>query len=303
MNQFIALPEDLDTVRMLHFLTKSYDGLNRYITSTKNRIQHLKQEERAKRDERIVKPLESIKGKLSRDIESQLFPFYIYRNWLKDIPGVGPWIAAALIKEYYYRFVPLCKKCGADMPEMPKGGNGADGEKRKAWKCIKCGAKAKGEGIIESRIERKDFPKISSWWSYMGMGVVDGKKDRVKSGESKGGRRGRAIAYQLGEQFIKQNGEHPYRAFYDRVKAKRERTHPDASKLHKHNMAKHEAAKLFLAHFWMVARELEGLEVTEPYAGKLLKHNVIQPYFWDSSQPTDVCHTKIESHYNFASQA
>jgi len=283
MKEFNVLPEDLSVASELHFLTKTYDGLNRYITSTKNRIQHLNQEQRPKHDDRVVKPLESIKGKLSRDIEKQLFGFYIYRNWLKDIPGVGPWSSAALIKEYYYRFVPICKKCGADMPEMPKGGNGADGEKLKAWKCIECGAKAKGEGIIESRIERKDFPKISSWWHYMGVHVVDGKKARARKGESKGGRRGRAITYQLGEQFIKQNGEHPYRAFYDRVKSKRERTHPDASKLHKHNMAKHEAAKLFLAHFWMVAREIEGLEVTKPYAATLLgeQHNVIQPYYWE----------------------
>jgi len=269
-------------VESLNFLTKVYDGLNKQITSTKNRLAHLNPEAKAKHDD-IAIDLEKMKGRVSRRLEKELYFFPIWERWMKGISGVGPWIGAALVKEYYFRFVPICKKCGADMPEMPKGGNGADDKKRKAWKCIECGSKAKGEGIIESRIERKDFPKISSWWHYMGVHVENGKKARAHSGVAKGGRRGRAIAYQLGEQFIKQNGEHPYKAFYNRVKAKRERTHPDATKLHRHNMARHEAAKLFLSHFWAVARELEGLEVTEPYAATLLgeQHNVIKPYFWE----------------------
>lgn len=267
---------DEKVVESLNFLTKSYDGLNRYITSTKNRIAHLNQEAKVQHDD-IVRELVSLKEKMSRRLEKELYFFPISQEWMDKISGIGPWIQAALIKEYYFRFVPICKKCGVDMPEMPKG----NGDKKQSWKCSECGAKAKGEGIIESRIERKDFPKISSWWHYMGMHVENGKKARKRKGEAKGGRRGRAIAYQIGEQFEKKGNDHPYRRFYDRVKTKRQRTHPEATPRHRQNMAKHESGKLFLAHFWMVARELEGLEVTEPYAGKLLGHNVIKPYFWN----------------------
>jgi hypothetical protein len=257
---------DDTTVEYLNFLMKTYDSLNKMLTSTKNRLAHLKPERPAKYDD-IAKALESLKGTTSREMEGLLRVFPIWEKWLNKKFGVGPWIAAALIKEYYFRFIPICKKCGVDLDDD--------------FTCPACSQKAKGEGILLARIERKNFPKISAWWHYMGMHVEDGKKARAHKGESRGGRRGRAIAYHIGEQFEKKNNAHPYKLFYNQAKAKRLRTHPNATPMHRRNMARHETAKLFLAHFWAVARELEELEVTEPYAGKLLGHDVIKPYFWE----------------------
>jgi len=268
-------------VEDLNFLTKTYDGINRMIVSTRNRIHHLNPDSKSNMDwliggeeeaKKKIPGLLSIKGRVSRQINKLLKMFDIWNYWMKDIPGVGPWIAAALIKEYYFKFVPICKKCGADLPIEGEG----------KFTCVECGTESKGQGIIKSRIVLKDFAKISAWWKYCGMHVVDGKKAKPKAGKAEGGRRGRAICYQLGESFVKQSSDHPYKAFYERAKAKRERTHPDTSKIHRHKMAMSETAKLFLSHFWQVARTMDGLPVTPPYSQTHLGHdNILEPFYWE----------------------
>ena len=92
--------------------------------------------------------------------------------------------------------------------------------------------------------------------------------------------RGRTRCYLISHNFLRQNPE--YKHFYDLRKQHRQRTHPDATPGYKDNMARHEMMKLFLSHFWQVAREIEGLSLTKPYAMTVMGHTgFIEPFFWN----------------------
>lgn len=81
---------------------------------------------------------------------------------------------------------------------------------------------------------------------------------------------GRNISWQIGESFNKFTDEHKYKAFYNTFKKKGKR-HGDAIR---------RTRKLFLSHFWHVARELEGKSIEGPYAEVVLGHTgIIAPYY------------------------
>lgn len=266
---------DETIVRDLNFLLRTYDGINKLLTSTKNRLHHLNPEAEAKHQDEVI-AMEAIKRRIARRITQNLEFFPIWTEWMAHIPGIAAYIAGNLVILYYFRFVPICKKCQTDLAKEEGG-----------FKCPGCGQAAKGEGILQNRIELKDFANISSWWHYLGLHTVNGKKPRKKKGQVHDWNdKGREMAFQIGDQFIKKNGDHLYRQFYNKQRAKRDRTHPDATKLHKMNMARNETGKLFLAHFWQVARTLDGLPVTAPYAQTILGHTgILEPFYW-SSQPS-----------------
>jgi hypothetical protein len=262
--------KDKETVEYLNYLAKTYEAVTKTIAQTKQRLLAINPDCESKNDD-IVKAMESIKGKLSRKITKQLEYWPIWSDWMKKVPGCGPAIASKLIILYYYRFVPICKKCGGDLEKIEGG-----------MKCKGCSATAKNDGLLDYRLGYKYFPKVSSWWHYMGVHCdADGRKPRRKKGvQQDWNSAGRAIAFQLGEQFIKQKSE--YRNFFDSRKAKREQTHPEASKMHKNNMARNETAKLFLSHFIQVAKEIEGEEFTKPYAQTLMGHtNILKPFYFE----------------------
>jgi len=264
-------------IKDLNYLVKTYDGLNKLIVSTKNRLAHLNKDAEAKHQDEIIS-IERIKDQLGRRIVNDLECFPIWTDWLKYLPGIGPAIAGHLVILYYVRFVPICEACGHDLVKTE-----ATNGQRAGFRCSECGKPAKGEGILKTRIEEKDFRNISSWWHYMGCHVVDGKKPRKKRGcVSDWSSTGRAVAFQIGEQFIKKPPQHLYRGFYDERRKKRDGTHPEATKLHRLNMARNETAKLFLAHFWEVARTLDGKEVTAPYAETIMGHTgILKPFYWE----------------------
>ena len=267
-----GLAMDNPSIEHLNFLVSTYDACTKTLTATKNRICHLNPELKPEHDD-IIKAMEAIKDKVSRKITKHLNMWPIWTHWMENIPGCGPAIASNLILLYYYKFVPICKDCAGELIRD-------DG-----LKCSECGKPAKSDGVLQYRIDRKRFEKVSSWWHYMGMHCDDtGRKPKLKSGVvSDWNSKGRAICYQLGEQFIKQS-KGPYRAFYDDRKRKREQTHPDATQFHRNNMARHETAKLFLAHFMAVAKHLDGEEFTKPYAHTLMGHtNYIEPFMFDAA--------------------
>lgn len=275
-----SIVTDDEAINELGIYARTYDGLNKFIVTIKNRLHSLNPEANPRHDwilggEGNQKGLKSIKDKLSREIKKCVEIWPIWTEYLANVPGIGPAIASNLILFYYYRFTPICEKCGEPLP-------------KKTFTCEKCNTKAKGLGNLKYRIEIKDFKNISSWWHYMGVHCItmpDGKnrKPKLRKGITcDWNSKGRTLAFHIGEQFIKQKPGHKYRDFYDRRKARRLQTHPDASKVHRHNMARNETAKLFLAHFWTVTRVLESLPVTEPYAGTILGHTgIIEPFYFD----------------------
>ena len=260
----------------LNYLVKTYEGINKLIVSTKNRLAHLNPDALAKDDPTLGgedgnKGLESVKGTCSRNIARLLKQFPIWTEWAQHVPGCGPAIAGTFLCLWSWRSIPICEECGGVL--IKNGG----------MTCGDCGKEAKGEGVLKYRIENRDYPNISKWWAYLGLHTVDGHKPKRKKGElANWNTRGRTMAHLLGQCFVKTSAEkNPYRAYYDERKAYRERTHPEASKGHRHNMAMNETTKLFLAHWWKVARTLEGKPLTDPYPIQIMGHTgIIEPYFW-----------------------
>lgn len=272
-------PERELAVRNLNHLLRTYDGLNKLITATKNRLQALNPEASAKQDwilngEGKSQGLEQIKDKLSRKIEKELHAWPLYTEWLQRVPGIGPAIAGRLIILYYYKFTPVCS-CGTVLEKK-------DGT---CW-CPKCEKSVKGDGVTKHKIELRDFPDISKWWAFMGMHVVDGKKPKRQAGQqSNWSSVGRATCFLVGDQFNRQTDKTPYGQFLLERKARCERQHPEIKPGHRLNRARHETAKLFISHMWTVARTLDGLPVTEPYAMTLMGHTgTVKPFYFEEKE-------------------
>lgn len=268
-------------IRKLSFLCRTYDGISKLLTQTKQRLGAMVPEA-VESQQANIKLLESVKGKITRQIEKELEFYPLWTQWAKHIPGVGPFIAGNLILSYYHKFVPICAECGGDLGREGAG-EGDDCDDGGKFVCRKCGKAAAGGGVLTTRIEDRDFPNISKWWKFCGRHVVDGRMPkRVKGKRVDWSTRLRTVTYHLGEAFNKQGADHPYKAFLLERKKRRETTHPDVKPFRRQDMAKNEAVKLFLAHFWQVARTLEGKTVTEPYAGTIMGHTgILQPFYWD----------------------
>jgi hypothetical protein len=270
---------DKDTIMNLAFLCKTYDGANKLITATKNRLQALNPKARPEHWNTINK-MENLKGRLERSIRIELEMWPVWTEWAQKIPGIGGYLGGNLIMLYYYRLVPLCGICGRalSIQENEEGKSG--------WRC-ECGKTSKGEGLFKYEIQIKDFKNISSWWHYMGSHPDEnGKVPKRKAGAKiDWNNKGRAIRWQVSDQFRRQakNG-HKYRAFYDKEKARlTKQFEGELTKGHIEARSLLHTGKLFLAHWWTVARTLDGLPVTEPYAGTIMGHTgIIKPFYWES---------------------
>jgi len=262
--------EKQDAVKYLIYLLRTYDGVTRMITATKNRLHAINPDADVGHQVEI-KAMESQQGNLSRRIGKELDVFPIWTDWMQQIPGCGPYVAGNLIQMYYFKQVAICKKCGADL--------------NAEFTCTGCGTASKGGGILATRIEDRDFPTISKWWAFMGRGIdaETGKMPKRSKGQkSNWSSRGRVVTFQLGDQFNRQKEDHPYKAFLLERRKRHLKTHPGASKGYNLNMSKHETIKLFLAHMWTVARFMDGKPVSRPYAGTIMGHTgIVEPFFFD----------------------
>ena len=105
-----------NNIAYLNYLIRTYKSLTDMIAATKNRLQSLPGDHPVKFD-RIIhgeekeEGLETIKGRISRMIGKLLPTWDVWEHWLKNIPGIGPVTGAELIMLYYYKFLPVCKKC------------------------------------------------------------------------------------------------------------------------------------------------------------------------------------------------
>jgi hypothetical protein len=279
----------------LNYAVKNYQGITKTIVQMTNRghaynIDPTNEElitgRIGKDGSQKTQGLESIKGMASRKIEKVLRDFPIWSEWLVDVPGIGPAIGGQLISLYYFKSVPVCPDCGADLNTDQIITE--DGEKRKAFECPICKNKAKGQGLLKYRIELRDFGTISSWWHYMGRHVADGKMPKRRSGmQSDWSSPGRTLGHHIKESFNKLPSSHKYKAYAEKRKRYREGTHPEATKGHRHNMAWNETIKLFLSHFWQVAHILDGQDMTQPWCVQHGGHDeshIIPPYYFNGDK-------------------
>jgi len=125
-------------------------------------------------------------------------------------------------------------------------------------------------------IER--FPTISKLWRYSGYACINGKIERRQKGEKLHyNPRLKTLLWLLGESFVKSKGF--YRELYEQMRAKYDakwKTPDDCGSAackrfgkcldaHRYAAAKRKVVKTFLAHYWMVSRQLKGLSVEKPY--------------------------------------
>ena len=275
----MSTTEKNNNIAYLNYLIRTYKSLTDMIAATKNRLQSLPGDHPVKFD-RIIhgeekeEGLETIKGRISRLIGKELPNWPVYDQWLANVPGIGPVIAAELIMLYYYRYIPVCKACVTVL------------EKRESeyW-CPMCKESVKGQGNLDYTLEEKDFPNIAKWWSYMGRDIQDGAMRKRKKGTpSNWSAAGRKLGFMIGESFNKQKADHCYKAVLLSQKAKYEKKYPEKTKGHRHNMARNNTIKLFLAHFWTVARTLDEKSVTEPYAMVIMGHTgYIKPFYFEEA--------------------
>lgn len=269
-----------DVIKNLNFLCKSYDDLTTTITGIKNRLHALNPEMSEKHDD-VIKNLESVKGKITRNIEKHLEHWPVWTAWMKNIPGVGPFMGGNLILLYYYRFNPCCKDCGGLLEKVID--ESSENEKSKMV-CLACGKAAKGDGLFSHKIDKsKEFNNVSKWWAYMGEHVIDGKKPKMKKGTViNWSPKGRLISYMIGESFNKMKPEHEYKNLMLEYKKKFETKYPEKSKGHNQAMARMKTSKIFLSHFWHVARALEGKSTRGVYADVIMQHTgIVEPFYWD----------------------
>jgi hypothetical protein len=125
---------------------------------------------------------------------------------------------------------------------------------------------------------------VSSLWKYAGLAVVDGKSERPTKGQKLGyNKRVRTTCFLIGESFLRSGS--PYRAEYDKAREYYAANRPDWTDLHQHNAAMRKMVKLFLQHFWVTWRQLEGLSISKPYVNEKLGHEHYygpESYGWPS---------------------
>lgn len=125
------------------------------------------------------------------------------------------------------------------------------------------------------------FECISALYSYSGYGVVDGHAPVRKRGEKLNFNvRLRSFIWNIGDSFIKQRTP-VYRDIYDNEKKRQLHLMKTAAEncpkslMHADLRARRKMVKIFMSNFWVAARELGGLKVTQPYVQEHLKHTDI----------------------------
>lgn len=152
-------------------------------------------------------------------------------------------------------------------------------------------------------------PHISSLWKYCGMHVRDGQAPTRKRGEKlEFSSRLRTMVWKISDSFVKQRTPY-YREIYDKEKVRQNklledvmnalsddekkelkkitkrdekraffnRFNPKApvSLMNAELRARRKMIKIFLAHYWMCAKELTNQEITRPYTEDKLGHKHI----------------------------
>lgn len=174
--------------------------------------------------EEVVDRLITIEKDLYKYLANHIQNNPLWINWLKDVKGIGPVLSCGLI----------------------------------AW--------------IE---DIGKFDTISKLWAYSGLSVdEDGRAVRRKAGQKiKWNPRMKAHCWKIGESFVKTKGG--YRELYDKFRGDYDKkwTTPELCGSvgcknkkkcldgHRFAAAKRKTVKVFLAHFWTMWRQQEGLEV------------------------------------------
>ena len=120
-----------------------------------------------------------------------------------------------------------------------------------------------GAGIIALIGDVGKYDSISNLWAYSGYSVINGAAQKKTKGQlANWNGKIRTLMYLVVTQFIKANTV-PYRGIYDDEKAKQITN--GIKKGHAHARAMRKTAKIFLQHYWVEARKIAGLPISQPW--------------------------------------
>lgn len=270
---------------LIKALVESYYDFQSQRIMTQSRIKN--NVERNQIDEKVLsqfgitevfKQAESFEKNIKSLLEIEIKKYPI-TEWLAKLYGIGPIITAGLIANIenpakFDKISSLWQYCGFGMLKyctncdepvsIPFEFKNKENEVKKSKKlaslsnCPKCGSETK------PMIQRRYTGYVSNW------------NDKAK-----------VLCWKIGQSFEKQGPKSAYYNFYKKIKEEEKARNPEKIKEngktmfndgHIRNRALRKTIKLFLAHLWVVWREIEGLPVSDPYVGQVLNHNVIKPF-------------------------
>lgn len=138
------------------------------------------------------------------------------------------------------------------------------------------------------------FDSISKLWAYGGLKVENGKVQKhVQGQQSNWSDKIKTVACSLAFLMYQWKAD-----VYAHIFSKEKQRWLDAGleQGHAHNRAKRKVAKIFLSHYWVVARTLAGLPVSQPWVTQHGGHcDYIEPPYWRKPdgplffEPAQVC--------------
>ncbi|MHA1962477.1 MAG: TIGR-Tas system RNA-guided endonuclease [Candidatus Thorarchaeota archaeon] len=234
------------------------------------------------KDEQSI--LKSVERSIEKRIKTEIEKHTIYSAWLKGIKGIGPVLAGGLIA-YIERYDPETDTLDS-IERFPKVSNlwsyaGLGNPKQKRIKGVQskhssnlkthCWKIAKSL-VMSGKREGKamsDYAKL-----YMKKKAYYNENNKPFDVHIDGAK-GYCLAqdiepFEMGTNISAENFK-KLKAQFEKYELKsisviKTKGHIDA-------MAKRYMVKIFLSHFWHTWRTMEGLEVTEPYAIGILKHD------------------------------
>lgn len=138
-----------------------------------------------------------------------------------------------------------------------------------------------GANLIKNFGYCETYQYVSSLWRHCGMDP-DGAKGRVKGEKIHYNPKLKTLIWKVGDSFVKQRTE-PYRTIYDNEKDRQlalvtnDAPNAPKSRLHADLRARRKMCKIFLQHYYLVARKLKGLPVTKPYPHDRMGHKHFIP--------------------------
>jgi len=128
--------------------------------------------------------------------------------------------------------------------------------------------KGVGEKTIAVLLSEVDIHKadtISSLWKFCGLGVTNGKADRLQKNQKRcyNAFLKTKLLDGLGKKFLIDKNK--YSKYYYEYKERKEKEGWGKSKMHRHRAALRYMIKMFLKDIYIIWREIEGLPIKEKY--------------------------------------
>lgn len=207
----------------------------------------------------IMDTTADLESAFTKAISTEVKQEQIWKEWLKDVKGVGPILGGCLVSWLGYAeqsntVSQLWAYCGLGVgyykAECEKGHKyllSGEPNGRTCW-TLSEGA----EGVCGAKF--KTLERVSGEVIRRMKGYKLGYSPRLKT-----------LCWKISDSFVKVKG--PYRNAYDNAKKyyQNRKDLKGESKGHIHAMAKRKAVKLFLSHYYAKGREMKGLDVRDPY--------------------------------------